>query len=302
MVISTPKTVFVVFRGTDRVAQAKKKVGYDWAEWIQTDFVALGIPPQVGPLRGLVHAGFWGSLTAPASLFVPANSQVPGGISNGLPFREAVLAVIKAFGGGQKRVWVVGHSLGAAHVQLYAAYLTANGLSPQGVYAIAAPHVGDQTFVNQLNGMFPNNRLQRFDFVHDPVTKVPPNAPLPQPDKSSIIYARAGTRVYYDDVQTVQFRTPERSPAEAARIAGLLVGGGALGGIFAAGDFCFHYPQWYLHAAYNQLNQTTVGRIPSPLPTPVMRGNIYSSFCGPIQVTRGNRSAGSAMEGILPGR
>ncbi len=82
----------------------------------------------------------------------------------------------------KKRVWVVGHSLGAAHAQLYAAYLTANGLSPQGVYAITAPHVGDQPFVNQLNGMFPNNRLQRFDFVHDPVTKVPPNAPLPQPD------------------------------------------------------------------------------------------------------------------------
>lgn len=135
MVISTPKTIFVVFRGTDRVAQAKKKVGYDWAEWIQTDFVALGIPPQFGVLRGLVHAGFWGSLTAPASLFVPANAQVPAGISNGLPFRDAVLAVIKAFGGGQKKVWVVGHSLGAAHVQLYGAYLTANGLPPQGVYA-----------------------------------------------------------------------------------------------------------------------------------------------------------------------
>jgi len=240
IVISTPKTVFVVFRGTDRVAQAKKKVGYDWAEWIQTDFVALGIPPQFGALRGLVHAGFWVSLTAPATLFVPAKAQVPGGISNGLPFRDALLAAIMAFGGGQKKIWVVGHSLGAAHVQLYGAYLTANGLSPQGVYAIAAPHVGDHTFVNQLNAMFPNNRLQRFDFVHDPVTKVPPNAPLPQPDKSTITYARAGTRVYYNDVKTVQFGAPERSPAEAARIAALLVGGGALGGLFAAGDFCFH--------------------------------------------------------------
>jgi len=302
MVIAMPNIVFVVFRGTDRVAQAKKKVGYDWAEWIQTDFVALGIPPQVRPLGGLVHAGFWGSLTAPASLFVPSNSQVPGGISNGLPFRDALLAVIKAFGGDQKKVWMVGHSLGAAHVQLYAAYLTVNNLSPQGVYAIAAPHVGDQTFVNQLNRMFPNNRLQRFDFVHDPVTKVPPNAPLPQPDRSFITYARAGTRVYYHDVTTVQFGAPERSPSEGARIAGLLVGGGALGGIFAAGDFCYHYPQWYLNAAYNQLNQATGSRVPSPLPTPVMRGNIYSLFCGPLQVTRGNRSAGSVTEGLLPGR
>lgn len=167
---------------------------------------------------------------------------------------------------------------------------------------IAAPHVGDQTFVNQLNAMFPNNRLQRFDFVHDPVTKVPPNAPLPKPDGSSITYGRAGTRVYYNDVKTVQFGATERSPAEAARIASLLVGGGALGGIFAAGDFCFHYPQWYLNAAYDQLNQATVSRVPSPLATPVMRGNIYSGLCGPIQITRGNRSAGSALGDILPGR
>jgi len=302
MVISTPTTVFVVFRGTDRVAQAKNKAGYDWAEWIQTDFVALGIPPQFGALRGLVHAGFWGSLTAPAALFVPANAQVPGGLANGRPFRNAVLSVIQAFGGAQKKVWVVGHSLGAAHVQLYGAYLTANGLPPQGVYAIAAPHVGDQSFVNQLNVMFPNNRLQRFDFVHDPVTRVPPHAPLPQPDRSSITYTRAGTRVYYDDVKTVQFEAPERSPAEAGRIAALLVGGGALGGIFAAGDFCFHYPQWYLRAAYDQLNPALVRHMPSPLPTPVMRGNIYSSLCGPLQVARGNRSTESALRNILPGK
>lgn len=302
MVISTPTTVFVVFRGTDRVAQSKNKAGYDWAEWIQTDFVALGIPPQFGALRGLVHAGFWGSLTAPAALFVPTNAQVPGGIANGRPFRDAVLSVIKAFGGAQKKVWVVGHSLGAAHVQLYGAYLTANGLPPQGVYAIAAPHVGDQTFVNQLNAMLPNNRLQRFDFVHDPVTRVPPNAPLPQPDKSSITYARAGTRVYYDDVKTVQFGAPERSRAEAGRIAALLVGGGALGGIFVAGDFCFHYPQWYLRAAYDQLNPAIVSRMPSPLPTPVMRGNVYSSLCGPLQVARGNLSTESGLGNILPGK
>ncbi len=108
--------------------------------------------------------------------------------------------------------------------------------------------------------------------------------------KSSIIYARAGTRVYYHDVQTVQFEAPERSLAEAARMVGLL--GGPLRMIFAAGDFCFHYPQWYLNATYNQLNQTTVGRVPSPLPMPVMRGDIYSIFCGPIKVMRGNRSEG----------
>jgi Lipase (class 3) len=303
MVISTPKTVFLVFRGTDRVAQAKKKVGYNWAEWIQTDFDALGVKPDVGSLQGLVHKGFWESLTAPATLFVPSGNALPPGVQNNLPFREAVFAVIKAFGGGPKKVWVTGHSLGAAHTQLYGAYLTVNGLSPQGVYAIAAPHVGDHTFVGQLNGMFPNQRLQRFDFAHDPVTQVPPNAPLPQkPGTPPITYVRAGTRVYYDDVTTVQFGAPERPPAEANRMAALLTAPIPLTRLFAAGDFCFHYPQWYLNAAYAQLDRAIVGRVPSPLPTPVMRGDVYSWLCGPIQIARGNRSPGTVLGNIAPGK
>jgi pimeloyl-ACP methyl ester carboxylesterase len=279
MVISTPKEVFVVIRGTDRVA-GKKKLGYNWAEWIQSDFRALPVAPDVPGLNGKVHEGFWESLAAPAMLYVPGGNPLPAGLQNDRPFRESVLAVIKAFGGGQKPVWVVGHSLGAAHAQLYGAYLTVKGLSPQGVYAVAAPHVGDQTFVNQLNGMFPNQRLQRFDFVHDPVTKVPP-APL---------YARAGTRVYYDDVVSVQFAAPERGLDEAARMANLLTAPIPLTRLFAAGDFCYHYPQWHLNAGYNQLDRSIVGMVPSPLPTPVMRGDIYTVLCGPLQVTRGNRS------------
>ena len=220
-----------------------------------------------------------------------------------MPFRESVLSIVKAFKGGQKPVWVVGHSLGAAHAQLYGAYLTANGLSPQGVYAVAAPHVGDQAFVSQLNSMFPNRRLQRFDFVHDPVTKVPPNAPLPQtPGTPPITYVRAGTRVYYDDVNTVQFGAPERPPSEANRITALLIAPIPLTRLYAAGDFCFHYPQWYLRAAYTQLNQATKGRVPSPLPTPVMRGDVYSSLCGPIQITRGNQSPKTVLHNITPGQ
>lgn len=294
MVISVPKAVFVVFRGTDRVAQAKKKFGYTWAEWIQTDFVALGVAPDVASLRGLVHKGFWESLTAPATLYAPSGSAVPGGVRNGLPFREAIHALIQAFGGASKRVWITGHSLGAAHAQLYGAYLTAQGLSPQGLYALAAPHVGDQIFVSQLNAMFPNQRLQRFDFVHDPVTKVPPNIPMPQaPGLPAITYGRAGTRVYYHDVKTVQFGAPERPPTDqAVRFPLALV----------PGDFCFHYPQWYLKAAYNRLDQATVARIPSPLPTPVMRGDVYSRLCGPVQITRGHVSPGVAVGNILPGR
>jgi len=287
MVISTAKAVIVVIRGTDRVA-GKKKLGYNWAEWIQSDFRALPVAPDVVGLSGHVHKGFWESMTAPATLYAPSGNPLPPGIQNNQPFRESLLAVIKAFGGGQKPIWVVGHSLGAAQAQLYGAYLTVKGVPPQGVYAVAAPHVGDRTFVDQLNGMFPNQRLQRFDFVHDPVTMVPP-----------IPYARAGTRVYYDDVKSVQFAAPERNTAQGIRMDGVL--NSPIVRFFPPGDFCFHYPQWHLTAAYNQLDQGIVGAMPSPLPTPVMRGDVYSRLCGPVKVTRGNRSPKTVLGNIRPG-
>lgn len=301
MVISTAKAVIVVIRGTDRVSSSKSKFGYGWAEWVQSDFKAMGVQPDVPGLGGRVHEGFWESLTAPATLYVPSGHTIPSGIQANRPFRESLLAAIRSFGGGQRPVWVVGHSLGAAHAQLYGAYLTASGLSPQGVYAVAAPHVGDQSFVNQLNAMFPNRRLQRFDFVHDPVTLVPPAFPLPQaPGTPPIIYARAGTRVYYDDVRTVQFPAPERSTAEEIKSDGLF--NSPLFRFFPAGDFCFHYPQWYLMAAYNQLDRRIVSAVPSPLPTPVMRGDVYSWLCGPVKVVRGNANPRTAAGSILPGR
>lgn len=300
MVISTAKSVVVVIRGTDRVA-GKKQFGYNWAEWIQSNFRAMGVPPDVPGLSGRVHRGFWESMTAPAMLYVPSGNPLPAGIPNDQPFRDALLDVIKAFGGGQKPIWVVGHSLGAAQAQLYGAYLTVKGVSPQGVYAVAAPHVGDQTFVNQLNAMFPNQRLQRFDFVHDPVTMVPPGIPLPQaPGTPPIVYVRAGTRVYYDDVRTVQFPAPERSTVEGIKSDGLF--NSPLVRFFPAGDVCFHYPQWYLMAAYNQLDRRIVSAVPSPLPTPVMRGDVYSWLCGPVKVVRGNANPRTAAGSILPGR
>jgi pimeloyl-ACP methyl ester carboxylesterase len=299
MVISTAKSVVVVIRGTDRVA-GKQKFGYNWAEWIQSDFRAMGVPPDVPGLSGRVHRGFWESMTAPAMLYVPSGNPLPAGIPNNQPFRESLLAVIKAFGSGQKPIWVVGHSLGAAQAQLYGAYLTVKGVSPQGVYAVAAPHVGDRTFVDQLNGMFPNQRLQRFDFVHDPVTMVPPSIQLPQaPGTPPIIYARAGTRLYYDDAVSVQFPAPERNTAEGVRMDGVL--NSPIVRFFPPGDFCFHYPQWYLTAAYNQLDQGVVSVMPSPLPTPVMRGDVYSRLCGPVKVTRGNRSPKTVLGNMRPG-
>jgi pimeloyl-ACP methyl ester carboxylesterase len=305
MVIGASNAVFVVFRGTDRVASARTQIGYNWMEWLQTDFSFLGVSTEIQSLPGLVHLGFWESLKVPARQL---NGQLIGG-SNGI-FRDRLVQVIQNFGGGTKKVWITGHSLGAAHAQVFAAFLASKGIVAQGIAAVAAPHVGDQTFANRLNQLFPNDRLQRFDFVDDPVTMLPTYV---------MGYARAGTRVYYDDIQTVRFKHSERNPLEHAWLGPTILGVGtdALAGAIgnpgakvkfklAGSQFCFHYPSWYAHAAFQQVSEQTRSQLPVPFPLPdattlvTVNENGRStqkqvfSPCGTYEVARGMRHPGAA--------
>src|SRR5690606_26368639 len=117
-------------------------------------------------------------------------------------FKEKLLQVIKDKGGNTKKVWITGHSLGSAHAQIFAMYMAKKGITAQGVYLLAAPHPGNQEFVNELNKLFPNQRLQRFDFGSDPVTMLAPY---------TLGYRRAGTRIFYKDIKSIQYATAERS-------------------------------------------------------------------------------------------
>lgn len=190
MVIATEKALFVVFRGTDRVASNPTgSLQYEWNEWLLVDFDFRFVSPDSG-LRGRVHAGFWSSL---------------------LDIREGLLDALNELDPGKgKKLWITGHSLGAAHAQLFAAYVAQRGRTAQGVYVYAAPHVGDQIFVADLEALY-GGRLQRFDFVADPVTMVPPY---------TAGYERAGIRNYHDDLDSLQRNAPERPPP----------GGGGAGG------------------------------------------------------------------------
>lgn len=244
MVIGTPECVFVVFRGTDRVAGARSDFGYEWNEWLKSDFQFNAIAPGDG-LNGLVHAGFWNSLSA---------------------IKRQLGEQVEAMGGRHKMVWIAGHSLGAAHAQVFAAWLVGKqGVEVQGCYAFAAPHVGNEQFVAELDGMLPRGRLQRFEFVDDPVTMLPPYV---------LGYRRAGVRVYYDDLESLEFDAPERSPIESLKLAGAALGvatNAIEGGLkstkvyklnLAGGGFCYHYPAWYLGAAFRQLNRTQRAQVP----------------------------------------
>ena len=64
IVVSTPSTVFIIFRGTDRVGCNTSKNGYTWAEWMASDFKFLKRDASVmnNQIQGQVHRGMVESL------------------------------------------------------------------------------------------------------------------------------------------------------------------------------------------------------------------------------------------------
>lgn len=268
MVVDTPQAIFVVFRGTSRVANARDDFTYQWGAWTKTDFNFNQIPlyPE-DKLPGKVHQGFWDSL---------------GKIRNRL--LDSLVAAGAGYGNQGKPVWVAGHSLGAAQAQLFGGWLVKrHNIRVQGVYAFAAPHVGDRAFVDELNRVFYRGQhLQRFEFINDTVTMMPPYAAG---------YERAGVRNYYNDVHTYNFAKAERWWTEDVLFLPTLFGtlGNAVEGTrnsvdehamrssfnpkpvhlnLVGSDFCYHHPTWYLNASYNQLPSAARSAVPIPLAMP----------------------------------
>jgi hypothetical protein len=254
MVINTASTLFIVFRGTDRVGSNKSGFLYTWAEWISTDFDARQITDP--DLPGKIISGMWESL------------KYEG-------FKEELLNYLNSKGAKNKKVWITGHSLGAGQAQLFAMYLAKKGIVAQGVYVYAAPHPGDKDFVRAIDATFPNNRLQRFDFLTDPITTLAPYI---------MGFERSGTRVYYNDISSIAFNANERSEVEVASVFPGLVNAIKnsvydyvnetsgkrlkLDNLLGGSTMCYHHPLWYLEAAYRQLGSRERGGIPRPLPLP----------------------------------
>jgi hypothetical protein len=283
MGIATDKALFVVFRGTDRVAKNNvdssselEKFMFGWSEWLATDFDLRGEAPG-GGIPGKIHRGFWNSLR-----YQPTSQGRAG-----TPFHEQIRDFLNSKDPAKvKPVWITGHSLGAAHSQAFAAYLASIGRRPQGVYPIAAPHIGNKALVDWLNANVGKSRIQRFDFIDDPVTMLP----------SAISgYDRAGTRNYYDDVETLQRAANERLLIENSAVLRAVAGVAAQGAIDMVADtakvkinvrtgseFGYHHPAWYLRSAYNQLSTARRAQMPAPLDLPTAN----SAGCSPAIVAR----------------
>jgi Lipase (class 3)/Ricin-type beta-trefoil lectin domain-like len=292
MVVSNKDTVFIALRGTDRQARYQKdSVEYEVGEWVKTDFNIQPVDPGLGRNpRIQVHGGIWSSLR---TVRADIEAQAKAGVAAG------------------KKVWVTGHSLGAGQAQLLGAWLRDQGVPVQGVYVYAAPHVGNQEWVNFADRQLPNGRLLRFDFATDPVTMLGPWA---------LGYRRAGQRMHYEDITGLNRNASEPNALEEAAIAveaGINVVGGAVTG--AVGEaikaspvkvelqgnshFCYHHQGWYLHSTWRSLGRDGQAGLPKPFDLP----DAKDAQCNELVVARGRdkdhgreleAAAGEALEAL----
>ena len=255
IIISNASTIFVVFRGTDRVSCAdptspvSSTMG-EVGEWLGTDFKFL---KRTWPnINGEVHRGMIESLTS-------------GGFADSLASR-----IKNKYGGANKKIWITGHSLGGAHAQLFALLLKLNyGLSTQGLYLYESPHPGDANFVNQLNTAIGRTRIQRFEFGDDPICTLPPQM-------APFSYGRAGVRNYFEDLNVLK-SGPEQLVVwdDMKAGCGLLNLGLSstikLDAVYACGGaFCHHDPRWVVKALRNKVPSSLYTSLPADLPIPTL--------------------------------
>lgn len=238
MFISTPDYILVLFRGTDRVEGANP-FNYDWGEWIYTDFDALDPQSPCADCPGKVHRGIKNALAYAG-------------------FQTELINQIKNNGGATKKVWITGHSLGGGFAQLFAYNLYKAGITAQGVYVYNSPHPGDVAFAAEMDRIFPNQRLQRFEFLDDPIATGPPQTInwLPGAPK----WGRAGTRNYFSKETSggYSFNKAERNGAED------LILFAAPAGALNFGGMCFHHPTWLVRSCYNLLPADLQLKLPDP--------------------------------------
>lgn len=249
MLVSTPTTIFILFRGTDDVGEN------EWAEWLGTDF-RINQRIAGGALAGTrIHTGFWLSFDL---------------------IRDDLLTALAELGAKEKNIWVTGHSLGGALSIITGTYLKASGYKVQNVYAYASPRtIGNRAFIKKANELLPN-RIQRFEYYKDPVTML--WAP-------GYKYHHVGQRNWYDEEKLGTYKlyknTFERSfisPAmkkcthihteeegkEAKKACRRIKQAQHSGSIFVTYKILhYHNPQWYVKATYAQLTEEQKAVLPA---------------------------------------
>ena len=116
--------------------------------------------------------------------------KVHEGFKRGLSFViKDIEKDINALQDSGQKLWITGHSLGAALAGLAAATLKEKGKTADGIYTFGQPRAGDDDFKKNYNKDF-ESRTFRFVNNNDVVTRVPPRL---------LRYKHVGTFRYFDE-------------------------------------------------------------------------------------------------------
>ncbi len=269
MVVSTEDYIIISWRGTDDVYK-----GDAW-EWIGTDFYFVPVPAD-GPLAGAkMHAGMWTSFKI---------------------IRNKLISTLNAFEAKtkNKKIFITGHSLGGGMALVSAPYLAGSGYNVAGVYSFAGPRViGDQQYVNKCNSLLGQQKIQRFEYGVDPVTKFWSPAlyfsTFKIPGVRNWWSATAGSsndefydtdeRVYPMTLNPLEYNDYSKEKIDRLNgdignlISFLLYAKDAVAGNtdrpkdlrgFALADFGHHNPGYYTLKAYAVLSATDKANLPIP--------------------------------------
>lgn len=265
MVVTTDRAVLVAFRGTDKlVNQADGALGAiiaETGEWVITDANALPLEAPPGSLSGKVHRGMKRSLDV---------------------VRDLVGRYVMTRTG--KPVWLTGHSLGGGHAQLMAADLKARGADVRGLYLYNSPHPGDTAFAAALERQLGAGRIQRFEYLDDPIAMLPPQSSISRltggPRLPSPLggFGRAGARNAFRKLEGPDAfvrNVPERVEGQLDR-RDL-----SRSGIFSPLAICYHNPHWITAGLHGRLAADVKPRVPAPLSLNALPG------CGPLALRTG---------------
>ncbi|MEL6430952.1 MAG: lipase family protein [Planctomycetota bacterium] len=140
-----PDALVIAFRGTVAPAPSFTSV----KDWIQDLLTHTETVTAAGePVPGKVHEGFWNALN------------------------DLWTDVLKNASAAEGKIYITGHSKGAALAPLAAAALYfGSGIEAAGVYSFAPPHCGNSDFVKGFPSSVP---VTRYENVLDVVPLMPP--------------------------------------------------------------------------------------------------------------------------------
>ncbi len=151
VVMSNSRLAIVAFRGSEATSgntYSLSKIAYDW---VLTDFnfFKKSVPEWGKGVK--VHRGFF--------------------IAQDIVYSQLKGLVQKHLAGGDRKLWVTGHSLGAGLAPMVALRLAQDGIPVQGLSVFAGPRLGNQAFVDALVSRVPCH--ERWVDDHDLVTMLP---------------------------------------------------------------------------------------------------------------------------------